>query len=257
MKDSSSQLPAVRLEREGSSLAQQAIDLQVTDADSFRRAGLMLQLITDFLAKVDMETKDVIKAAHEAHKQALAQKRRFEGRATEAKDLLRGRIGTYQAQQERLRIQAEQHAEAERMRLEAAERERVVREQAALQAEADRLRAQSVKNARNAGDTELARRLEDAPVQVPIVEPRPVFVPSPSVEITQAPGINFREHWSAEVTDAAALIRAVCAGTVPSACLQPNQEMLDQMARSLQDGLTRQVPGVRAVMVKIPIVKRA
>ena len=52
-----------------------------------------------------------------------------------------------------------------------------------------------------------------------------------------------REVWSAEVSDLAALVRAVADRKAPAGLVLANQQALDQLARALKE--TMAVPGVR------------
>lgn len=66
--------------------------------------------------------------------------------------------------------------------------------------------------------------------------------------LSKPEGITMTETWSAEVVDFMALIKSVAKGEVASACLLPNQSLLDQQARSLKGELA--IQGVKAVSKK-------
>lgn len=56
-------------------------------------------------------------------------------------------------------------------------------------------------------------------------------------------GVHTRANWKAEVTDMAALIQAVAAGTVAPSVLQVNATALNQLAKATKGTIT--IPGVR------------
>lgn len=68
-------------------------------------------------------------------------------------------------------------------------------------------------------------------------------------------GLSYREHWSAEVTDKLALIKAVAEGKAPLAYVEPNYPVLNQAARSIKQELNS-IAGVKAVMTKTAVGRR-
>lgn len=76
----------------------------------------------------------------------------------------------------------------------------------------------------------------------------PVVVPSEVITATDTPkldGIVKRKVWSAEVTDAMAIIKAIAAGTSPIECVTINQSFLNKLASTYKGSL--EVPGVNFV----------
>lgn len=71
----------------------------------------------------------------------------------------------------------------------------------------------------------------------------------PGAEVAVVPkieapaGVSLRETWRAEVVDFMALVKAVAAGKAPESYLLPNDQLLNQQARSLKDEL--RLPGVK------------
>lgn len=64
-------------------------------------------------------------------------------------------------------------------------------------------------------------------------------------EVAKPQGVALRETWRAEVTDFMAMVKAVASGKVPPSYLLPNEQLLNQQARSLKAEL--RIPGVKAV----------
>jgi len=129
----------------------------------------------------------------------------------QAEQLLKGAIGTWQAEQARLAAEAKK----ERCRQEQLERERQAKEQA----EAARL-VQEADAARAAGDFSKAEALEDQAVAAQEVA-APFVCPVAVLAPTKPKGSSVRTTWKCKVVDPSKLERAY---------LMPNQVMLDALA---------------------------
>lgn len=163
-----------------------------------------------------------------------------------ALDLEKSDVGAFKALETTLgsrllafETEVERQRKAEEARL---QREALV----AAQAEAD-ARAKALREAAKAEEDAAvkrqlnaqARQLKDAPVFV-----APVEVASPVVQTSTV------TRWSAEITDVLALVKAVAAGTVPLAALEPERLIdahpwLNKQATQLREEFT--MPGVVAV----------
>jgi len=219
------------LKTAGEGLAGQAKALRVGDEPTFQRAGVMLRAVKDYLARVGEVLNPIIQAAHKAHAEALAQKKKLEGPALEAERVLKTSMGTYQVEQERLARAAEAAAEVVRARLE------------------DEAKLQAALDAEARGDGQGAERiLEAATPPAPIIVPAAVSPPPPKAE-----GVSFRTNHRAEVVDLMALVKAVAKGEAALAYLEPNLPALNQAARALKEEL--KVPGVRVIAERIAAVR--
>lgn len=127
----------------------------------------------------------------------------------------------YDSEQDRIRAQAAAKAAQE-----------AAAARAALEAQA--------KAAATAGDQETAVAIAEAAVTIQAAPPAP--------EVKHA-GESKQTFWSAEVTDLAALVAAVAAGTQPLAYLEANMPALNQVAKALKETLS--IPGVRAVSKEV------
>lgn len=211
------------LNAEGRTLQEQAVALVVTDQPSFERAGLFLRTVKDYLNRVSEVFEPMVKKAHAAWKEVLAQKQKLEAPALEAERALKSTMAAWDQEQRRLARVAEATAAQEAQRL--ADEAKL---QAALQAEAR-------------GDRQAAAKILDAPAPpTPIIVPAAFTPPPPKAE-----GISFRTTYKVEVTDLRALVVAVAAGTASLSYLQPNLVALNQSARALKEEF--QVPGVRVI----------
>jgi hypothetical protein len=223
------------LDREGGELVVQVQTIAVVDDATFAQAGELLKTVKAYLGRVAEVFDPMAKAAHDAHKAVVAQRKKVEQHALEAERLLKEQMGTYQREQERKRQEAEAARRREQERLEREERERVEAERQRLQKEEEDRRIAAAAEAERRGDVAAAQKLIEEPVVVTAPAPRPMFTPPP---VATAPpkvqGVSFREEWTYEVTDPA---------QVPREYLMVDEKKLGQVVRAM--GSTCRIPGVR------------
>ena len=238
------------LEAEAAAIATKILLIAIRDAESFALAVEDRAEIKRRLARIEEVLGPICATAHTAWKTAVAKREGLRQPFVEADKAYSRAMGAYEQEQERQRREAEEQAKRERERLEAAERARVAAEQARLRKEAEDQRIAEAAAAEQRGDTETAARLIESPIVTPTVAPRPIFVPvALAPPKPAAPGVAFRDNWSAVVDDLSALVRAVAEGKAAITLLQPDQTALNGLARSLKGALN--VPGVRAVNERI------
>jgi len=196
-----------------------AAALTVTDQPSCEAAGGLLRDIKTLRAEIAESCNPVVNAAHVAHKKAVAQKKRLEAPLIAAEATIKGTMGAYIKEQERI---AREHE----ARLAAEQRER---EEEARLAEAALLE--------EAGELEEAEAVLDAPS----VAPPPVV----QRQVPKMAGVSTRETWSAEVTDLGLLVGAIANGKATVASVTANMTVLNALARSQKGAM--KIPGVRAV----------
>lgn len=195
--------------------ALQAHQLQVSDDSMFALGAEYLRDIKSLLDEIASKCDPVVKAAHQAHKAAVAQKKELSAELVQADALIRSKLATYVAEKER-KQQALAAAEEAAAR---AAQEKAAREAAELEAAGERDLA------------ELALAEAVAPLPPPMVAPA-----------IAAPGVSSRKNWKARVTNMRAFVQAALDGKIPMTALQVNETMLNQQARSLEDQL--KWPGV-------------
>lgn len=199
----------------------------VTDASTYEIAAQMLLGIKDLRKKIADTFDPHCKRAFEAHRALTKEKADAEAPLTQAERIIKDSLRAYDAEQERLRREAQRLADEEARRRE--EDERVARA-AALEREG-----------REFGDDML---VEEA--HALINEPAPVVTAAPIAKATPAvKGISYRTTYSAQVTDLVALIRFVAANPSHAALLTPNMTALNAQARSLKQAL--RLPGVHVI----------
>lgn len=166
---------ATEVEQKALSVPDRARSIEINDNESYVRAGELLKAIKDIRREIDETFDSVIKKAHEAHKEAVAKKKKAEAPLLEAEGIIKPRIASYIAEQERIR-----QAEERRLQEEARKRE----EEARL---AEAVHLESV------GETEAAESVLDEPVA-----PTVVILPkiTPKIE-----GISSRKAWKYRVKD--------------------------------------------------------
>lgn len=181
-----------------------ARSLAITDDATFQRAGEGLKVIKTLQSEVNATFDPVVASAHEAHKQAIAAKNQHLKPLLEAEALLKTKIRNYTVEIERQRREAEQKAEAERLRIEELQR------QAQLKAEQERKKAEEEMlrkaiEAEAQGKTEEAEAILAAPLPGP---PKPIEVPIVRTVITPPPppppkvqGVSTRKVWKWRLVD--------------------------------------------------------
>lgn len=157
----------------------------------------------------------------------------------QAEKIIKTKMLTYSAEQERIAAEERRKAEA----LVRAEQERLAREaaakEAAAKAEAEKLAA--------SGDIEKAAEVQaQAAIEAASLAATAQVMTAPVVEVSAAKvsGISTRSVWKAECTDKASLIAFVAANPQFLNLLDVNTSALNQMAKAMKD--TMKIPGVRA-----------
>ena len=238
------------LEGQAATIAARIPLIAIMDAQSFRLAVEDRAEIKRRLARIDELMQPICDTAYKAWKTAVGKRDGLKAPFGEADKSYSRAMGAWEQEQQRQRRAAEEAAQRERERLEAEERTRVAAEQARLQREAEDRQLAEAAAAEQRGDAEAAARLIGAPVEVPTVAARPVFVPvAPVAPPPAAAGVSFRDTWTAVVDDFSALVKAVAADQAPITVLQANQTALNGLARSLKAAL--KLSGVRAVRERI------
>lgn len=206
---------AERVSIESRNLLAELGALVITDEATYRRAGEVLRAVKALRQEVERVWAPVVKAAHDAHKTATRARGEQDAPLAQAEARLKGAIGSYAQEQERIaRVAAAQAAAAAAK----AEEDARIEEAAALEA---------------AGEVEEAERVLMAP-------PPP---PPPPVRATpRLSGVSVSEVWRARCVDLPALVAAVAAGHAPASLLAFDQRAGDALAAATR-GASR-VPGV-------------
>jgi len=167
------------IEEKALSYPAQAQAVQVVDQVSLTAANDMLVGIKAMRKQVDAVFDPIIKKAHEAHKEAIAQKKKVEKPLAEAEGLVKKQVGTYLAELERKRQEEERKKREE--------------EEAKRKAEEERLR-QAIEAEENGNKAEAEAILEEVAVEENTpAEDQPIEHAKPDME-----GVSYKERWKWE-----------------------------------------------------------
>ena len=194
---------------------EQARSVIITDSPSYTRAGELWKAITDMKKQVDESFKPIILKAHQAHKEALAQRAKIFDPLDKAGRSVKTGMESYDREQERIRQ----------------EEERRLRE-IARQEEEERQLAEALEAERN-GDKEEMEVILEAPIYVP-----PVIVPKTTPKLQGGP--VYRTIWQFRITDAQ---------KIPRAYLMPDEVKIGGVVRALKEATN--VPGVEAYSTRV------
>lgn len=250
--------PLKESEQKALSVPEQAKAFIVSDNDQYVKGEEFLATCKALEDEIHKAWDETVELAHAAHKSAVASRKKYLDPLEEGRRILKGKMITFQTEQERIRKEKQRQAEAE-----ATAREEEEKLAAALQAEQE-------------GDKTTADAILEEPVQTaPVIVPK--TAPAPS---RLSAG---REVWSAEVTNLMELVKgiaheALCnelldrAGKMPESVAKKeivaflrewnatakrsqlnlvvaNTTALNSMARALKN--TFNIPGVKAVCKKV------
>jgi hypothetical protein len=190
-----------------------ANECSIITAETFTAAGELLKGIKALEKEVDDTFKPIIKKAHEAHKEAVAQCKKHMAPLERAEAIVKQKMGAWQLEQERVR------------------REEEVRLQAEARKQAEELALAQAAEAMKAGDSEAATAILAAPVEV-----APVVLPPAPVKVE---GVSFVTSWDFEITNP---------NIIPRQYLVPDEKKIRGVVRALKG--SHGIPGVRAFEVQ-------
>ena len=203
------------LEKKVLSLPEMAKEIVITNDDQLYKGNQFLLLIKNKQKEINSVFDPMIQKAHEAHKEALSQKKKFENPLREAEGYLKSQIAPYLAEKERIRREAELKAQRERE-----EAERKARE------EEERKLQEAIK-AEEEGRIEEAEEILNEEVAEPILKEQ--IVP----EKTKLEGTFLRRDWK---------WRASNMEDIPREYLKLDDIKINQVVRSLKEKAV--IPGI-------------
>jgi hypothetical protein len=180
--------------------------LTVTDSIQYQDACTFLQQVAVKKKQVDEVFDPIVKAAHAAHKEAVAQKKKFTDPLADAESVVKRKISTYRAEEDR-------KAREEEARLNEARRK---------QAEEEALAAAILEPDEEEQDVIIERAIAQPPA--------PVYV-APKVPVVS--GISERKVWKYRIVNAA---------LIPREYLVPNEVAIGAHVRSMKENAN--IPGV-------------
>lgn len=142
------------IERKVPALVDQASAIVIRDQDSMSAANDFSIAIKRMRKEIDEAFDPIIEAAHVAHKIALDKKRKYIEPVDAAEKMVKGKIGAYLIEQDRIRKEAERRAwEAEQAKIRA-QQEALRKEQEAIRRAEDERRAIEERARREAAEAE-------------------------------------------------------------------------------------------------------
>lgn len=222
--------------RQGDALAEEIKALRVFDDASFQRVGALRRDLAGWLKTGRAFFKRLKDPAYQSWKNIVAEETAVIGPKETLYEVSGKSLADYEQEQERKRQAAEAAARREQERLEAEARAEAYAEQVRLKKEVDDARMAEAVAAAETGDLEAAERLLEAPIDVPTVVPRAVFVPPVQITAPQAKGISFTSTWDFEIETEA---------LIPRQYLIPDLKQIGAVVRAGQ-GRTK-IPGVKVI----------
>ena len=213
-------IPVRDLEQKVGSVLDTAKVLIIRDQQSYEKASrFVLDYVNPVLKEIAATFDPIIEKAHQAHKEALAQKNRHAEPLEEAKRIVTSKAKAFEDAQRRIQAEAQRQAEEEARKRE--EEERIREAQAAEQS--------------GAAPEEVDAILE-TPLPVAPVHTAPTF--------QRGKGLTRERLFSAQVTSKLLLVKFVAENPQYLNLLEPNMPALNALARAQQNLL--KIPGVQA-----------
>jgi len=202
-----------QLETEVLTVPEKARALKIVDNDTYALAGNMLVQIKGLRKQINASFDPIINKAYQAHREAVAQKKKVDAPLVEAEGIIKPALRDYDTKQEQIRRQAEQEAH-----------------EAAHKAEVDRKIAEAVAMEQQ-GDNQGAEQVISEPVYIP-----PIVLQK---TVPKVQGVSFTERWTFRVVDA---------DKIPRSYLVPDEVKIGQVVRALK--ASSNIPGVEAYSEK-------
>jgi hypothetical protein len=209
MAEAALQLQPEEVSTKALSIIEQGNAVVIKNSEDYTAAGNLWTTIKGIMKQVDESFDPIIQKAHQAHKEAVAQKAKIYDPLKSVYVYVKKVMSDYDAEQERLR-KAEEARLREIARKE--EEERLLQE--AIAAEAS-------------GNKEEAAAIIEEPVYVP-----PVVVKK---EVPKVQGMSFRTIWKFRITDEK---------KIPREYLKPDEVKIGGVVRSMKKQTN--IPGIEA-----------
>lgn len=205
-----------QIEQNAVVVSDEAGSLVIKTDEGLQTAGLMLTGIKRLRREIDGSYDPIIKKAHEAHREAIEQKKKVNAPLVKAEGIIKPKIALYTDEQERIQKQEEARVRKEQ---EEAEKKRKEDEDKRIQEAAD---------LEEAGKPEEADAILDEPepetASAPIVLP-----PKPA----KAEGVSVKKVWKFRIKDES---------QIPRNFLMVDEKKIGQLVRAMKDEAV--VPGV-------------
>lgn len=218
-----------QIEQKALTITEQAAAVRIKDQVTYDSAVDLLKGVKALRKEAEAHHRPVIEAAYRAHKAATDALKRIDDPLKQAETHVKGRIGAWDMEQERLRR----------------EEQRRLEEEARRKAEEEALAAAIAAEAAGATVAEV-EAIVDEPTIAPVVAP-----PAPTYQ--KAEGVVTRKSYNPEVVNLVELIQYVAKNPNLANLLTPNMTALRAMVRA--QGAQFQMPGVKVLEVSNVVVR--
>jgi hypothetical protein len=239
------------VQRQSATICQQVNALVVRDQTSYSQAVELYQALLKLEKEIKATHEPVIQNWYGKHKAAVADRDKDLVPVQSAKTLAKGKASTWQAEQDRIRAEAERQARI-RAEAEAREAQRIAREAAEAEAkrladlaEAERLRQAEEAEAAGASVEQITEIL-DAPIAAPKAEdvyvpPQETVIPTIARTYEKPKGFSTRVVYSANLINKMELIKAAAANPFFSQYLDWNESAINKLASASKEAFS--LPG--------------
>jgi len=210
------QINLQELEQKALSFPEQARTFRVADQATLNKANDFLLTIKAMQKEINETFDPIIRKAHDAHKEAVAKKKKHEAPLKEAEGIVKALMGDYLAEQRRL----QEAAEAEMRRLAREAEQKRIDEENKQRAEAQ--------EAIDEGDFDKARDILAKEVPAAEIIPMPITPPPPKME-----GVSVKKIWKYRIVDKNA---------IPREYLKIDEVSIGIVVRTLKD--QTRIPGI-------------
>ena len=185
------------IEEKALSVPDQATAIAIQDDGSYTKAGELLLTIKDLRKEISTTFGPIITKAHEAHKEAIAQRNKVDEPLVKAEYIIKPKMATYIREQERK-----------------VEEERIRREAEARSVEQEQKLAEAVA-AEEGGDTQEAEAILNDPT------PAPAFV-DPTPAVPKVSGISSKKDYDFSIKNP---------GQIRRNYMMPNEKAIRAMVK--------------------------
>ncbi len=220
--------PKQQIEAQALSWPVRASTVVVSDQHTYNSAAELLMSIKALRGKIEDTFGPIQQKAHAAWKEVIAQRKKVEDPLTEAEATIKGKIGTFQVEQDRIRM-------AEERRLRDIEERR----------QAEEIEAQALEAEATGASVEEVTAILEQPIMIAPMMPAPI----------KATGVSVRQTYKALCTNKMALIKAAAMDPRLLNLLDVNQVALNGFAKAMESGF--KVPGCEVYVENIVAARRS
>jgi hypothetical protein len=219
------------LQKKREDVVSQAASIVITTQAEYESAVEFTKNIKVLQKEIRATFDPIVDKAHKTHKEAVAQRKKFLDPTENAEKTVKGKIGAYVTEQERLRREEE-----ERLRKLAEKREAEIRRKAE---EAAKLAAEKLLEGKGEEAAELQEKAKELVEKAETIE-----APKLVTRVDKVQGVSYKEGWDFEIIDPAKVPRHFCI---------PDEKAIRSYIKSTK-GLM-EIEGVKIIPKKVTSVR--